>query len=507
MLRHANAVTAIAAQVAHFNKARKPFRIYHGSTNSTRPAQFRVDETIDASQLSHVLAINTTTKTALVEPNVPMDRLVQTTLTHGLIPPVVMEFPGITAGGGFSGTSGESSSFKYGFFEDTVNWVEIVLGTGEVVSASKTINADLFHGAASGFGTMGVITLLELRLIDSKPCVALTYHRVGSVREAIQKLEEVTSDENDYVDGILFAPDRGVICVGRLIDIPDDGVRIQQFSRATDPWFYLHASDVISKSKQPWTEAIPIVDYLFRYDRGGFWVGSFAFKYFMCPFNRFTRWVLDRFLHTRAMYHALHQSGLSQRYVIQDVGIPYSAAEEFIKYLDESFGYYPLWLCPLRRDPGSKKSTFSDFVAHGESSGPQTLLNIGIWGMGSTQLDKFVEINRNLEDKVREFKGKKWLYAHTYYTEEEFWRIYDRKAYDSLRATYGASYLPNVYDKVGVSLRISTGQSWMTWVSRVFWGIWPLRGLYGLFHAAMGGDYLLQRASGRKRNSSDSRKV
>ena len=47
------------------------------------------------------------TKTALVEPNVPMDRLVAATLQCGLIPPVVMEFPAITVGGGFTGTAGE----------------------------------------------------------------------------------------------------------------------------------------------------------------------------------------------------------------------------------------------------------------------------------------------------------------------------------------------------------------------------------------------------------------
>lgn len=49
-----------------------------------------------------------------------MDRLVEETLKYGLIPPVVMEFPGITVGGGYSGTSGESSSFKHGFFDRTL---------------------------------------------------------------------------------------------------------------------------------------------------------------------------------------------------------------------------------------------------------------------------------------------------------------------------------------------------------------------------------------------------
>jgi FAD/FMN-containing dehydrogenase len=48
-----------------------------------------------------------------------------------------MEFPGITVGGGYSGTSGESSSFKHGYFDQTINWVEMVLATGEIVRCPK----------------------------------------------------------------------------------------------------------------------------------------------------------------------------------------------------------------------------------------------------------------------------------------------------------------------------------------------------------------------------------
>jgi len=64
---------------------------------------------VDTSLLNNVLKVDTNSMTALVEPNVPMDALVQATLPHGLVPPVIMEFPGITVGGGFAGTAGESS--------------------------------------------------------------------------------------------------------------------------------------------------------------------------------------------------------------------------------------------------------------------------------------------------------------------------------------------------------------------------------------------------------------
>lgn len=96
--------------------------------------------------------------TALVEPNAPMDALVRETLRYGLLPPVVPEFPGITVRGGFTGTAAESSSFKYGFLENTVNWIEIILPDGSVTTASRDLKCDLFHGAAGTFGTLGVTT-------------------------------------------------------------------------------------------------------------------------------------------------------------------------------------------------------------------------------------------------------------------------------------------------------------------------------------------------------------
>jgi Delta24-sterol reductase len=77
---HNSLVGSIAAQVFHFYETKTPFRIYHGSTNSTRSSQFNRDAIIDTSFLSKVIKVDVDVKTALVEPNVPMDRLVDATL-------------------------------------------------------------------------------------------------------------------------------------------------------------------------------------------------------------------------------------------------------------------------------------------------------------------------------------------------------------------------------------------------------------------------------------------
>ena len=62
----------------------------------------------------------------------------------------------------------------------------------------------------------------------------------------------------------------------------------------------------------------------------------------------------------------------------------------------------------------------------------------------------FVDANKQLENKLYEYNGKKWLYAHAYYTEDEFWKIYDKNWYDILRIKYKADYLPSIYEKTHV---------------------------------------------------------
>jgi FAD/FMN-containing dehydrogenase len=98
MKRHNAIVADISAKVCQLHDKKIPFRISHGSTNSTRHNVHNRQDTVDTGKLDRVLDINTARRTALVEPNVPMDRLVATTLKYGLVPPVVMEFPGITSG-------------------------------------------------------------------------------------------------------------------------------------------------------------------------------------------------------------------------------------------------------------------------------------------------------------------------------------------------------------------------------------------------------------------------
>ncbi|KAF2102758.1 FAD binding domain-containing protein [Rhizodiscina lignyota] len=494
MQTHRKAVAEIAATVRSHFERNESFRINHGSTNSTRQMARR-GRTVDISALSNVLQVDTQKKTALVEPNVPMDRLVEATMKHNLIPPVVMEFPGITVGGGYAGTAGESSSFKHGFFNETMNSVEMVLASGDLITASNSEHSDLFHGAAGAVGSFGITTLVELQLIRAKKYVKATYHPVHAVPEALEKVKEMVQDpELDYVDGILFSKTHGAIITGQLTDDLPSASEIQRFSRANDPWYYLHVQDRTSQSPgKPIVEYIPTADYCFRYDRGGFWVGRSAFQYFNFPFNSFTRWWLDEFMHTRMLYRALHASGQSRKYVVQDLALPFSTAETFINYTDQSFGIWPLWLCPLRQ---SRLPTLHPHNPETEPDGKslKPLINIGLWGWGPSNPREFIAKNRELEQKLRELGGMKWLYAQTYYGEDEFWQMFDRQWYEALREKYNAKSLPSVWNKVHVDVEAEEAAiagSWSGWLKSV----WPVSGIWGLYKAIQSGEYLIARRS------------
>ncbi|EKG10147.1 FAD linked oxidase [Macrophomina phaseolina MS6] len=477
MDEHNTAVKAVASQVEAFYTRKEPFRIFHGSTNSTRIVQFDRNKMLDMSNFNHVLHVDTDRKVALVQPNVPMDTLADETLKYGLIPPVVMEFPGITTGGGFSGVAGESSSWKWGFFDRIVNWCDVILPTGEITRASPTEHPDLFYGAPGTYGTLCVTTLFELQLIPAKKYVELEYVTVDSVSAATSAIQRaMAEDTHEYIDGIMFSLNRGTIMLGKLTDAPSSpSIKTQRFSRAWDNWFYLHADSVTKIGKKNHVEAVPLTDYLFRYDRGAFWTGRYAFKRFYTPFDRFSRFLLDRLMHTRRMYAALNASGFTQQYIIQDLALPFDSGEEFIVWVDKEVKNYPLWLCPLRLESESAiplhakigknpKQTGRLEEANGTAasqspadsgaesssahSGPQYLLNIGVWGPGPRKAEPFVALNRALEAEVKRLGGFKWLYANAYYTEDEFWQIYDKEWYEGLRKKYKAETLPSVYDKV-----------------------------------------------------------
>jgi hypothetical protein len=352
--QHDLAVQKLATEVSRFHAAQVPFRINHGSTNSTRARDPKTPQ-LKIAHLNHVLNIDVEKETATVEPNVPLDSLVSKCLEKGFMPLVVMEFPGITVGGGFSGASGESTGWKEGLFDCSIEEIEIILGNGQITYASQDgKNSDLFNGARCTLGTLGVITLLKVRLMHAR------------------------------------------------------------------------------ETRDSHTEIVPIQSYLFRHDRGAFWSGELFLKYFGLPNNRFARWLVDPMTKARAIYQGMLSTDSADGAIIQDFLLPVETSEAFVEYIDKELGIWPIWICPIRRQAGGKENVGWPFYKSAVSEEKDEMtLNFGVWGPTDPTPEAFRRTNRVMEQKLRELRGMKVPYAANFYTEEEFWSLYDREKYES----------------------------------------------------------------------------
>jgi hypothetical protein len=118
------------------------------------------------------------------------------------------------------------------------------------------------------------------------------------------------------------------------------------------------------------------------------------------------------------LYRALQGSNMSFGQMVQDLSLPYSTAEAFINYTAYHLDIWPLWLCPLK---AIQRPTF-----HPSYCGPdgdraaEPMLNIGLWGAASEDVETFIRQNRELESILTDLGGLKVLYSHTYYTARQF---------------------------------------------------------------------------------------
>jgi delta24-sterol reductase len=447
--RHADLVREISSRIKTWKAGdkKKKLRIAHGGTNSTRQRNLSEWEFIDVSGLNQILEVNIAEKWISVEPNVSMRALAEETLKFSLLPEVVPEFPEITVGGAIQGAALESSSFKYGQFNDSCFEYELVTGEGEIVKASRDSNADIYYGLSGSYGTLAVITLAKIRLVNASDFVKVTYSPARSFKDALDVLKGTLAEPgNDFAEGIVFSSDVSVVISGVFVnEIPGEP---QRFSRAGDPWFYRNAQKYM-RSGAKCVEYIPIRDYIFRYDRGAFWMGSYVFSLSHIPDKKFTRFLLNPFLMTKKLYDGLHAVQISQNYFIQDFYLPFDQAQKYLELADQKLGVYPMWLCPIKSVGSPQK--LSPHYREKEDM----LVNIGIYGQSKKTIGgDLIILNREMERAASEADSRKMLYAHAYYPKEEFWKIYDHDWYRDLRKKYdNGEAFPEIWEKVFVSKR------------------------------------------------------
>jgi FAD/FMN-containing dehydrogenase len=102
-----------------------------------------------------------------VEAGATWSAVLDATLMHGLTPPVLTNYLGLSIGGtiAIGGIGGTSSS--HGFQTDHVLELDVVTGDGRELTCSASANSDLFDAIRAGLGQCGIVTRATLRLMQA----------------------------------------------------------------------------------------------------------------------------------------------------------------------------------------------------------------------------------------------------------------------------------------------------------------------------------------------------
>jgi len=188
------------------------------------------------------------------------------------------------------------------------------------------------------------------------------------------------------------------------------------------------------------TDHLATRDFIWRWDTDWFWCSKNLFvqnplvrrlvgreRLNSTTYAKVMRWN-SKWGFTRAFSRL---TGNYPESVIQDVDIPIARAPEFLAFFLNEVGILPVWICPI--GAYDSQARFPLYPVD-----PNTLyVNFGFWDVVKDRVRRESGwYNRKIERKVTELGGVKSLYSDSYYPEEEFWRLYNRPAYDALKRRY-----------------------------------------------------------------------
>lgn len=93
--------------------------------------------------------------------------VVSAAFEHGLTPPVLADYLGLSVGGTLSVGGIGGTSHRHGMQTDNVAELEVVTGDGVVHTCSAARETDLFDAARAGLGQHGIITAATLPLVPA----------------------------------------------------------------------------------------------------------------------------------------------------------------------------------------------------------------------------------------------------------------------------------------------------------------------------------------------------
>lgn len=438
--------------------AKKTSNLFRGRTTADNPG-------LDVSGLDRVISVDPEAGIAEVQGMCTYEVLVDTVLPYGFSPTVVPQLKTITLGGAVTGLGVESACFRNGLPHEAVLDMDVLTGTGEIVTCSPTQNSDLFFGFPNSYGSLGYAVRLKIKLEKVKDYVELRHVRFDDVQTLPDTMEDIVESHEydgeavDYLDGVVFSLDEAYLVLGRQTN---ESGPTSDYTRDKIYYRSIQHPDGVLRDR------LTIRDYLWRWDIDWFWC-SRAFG----TQNPTIRRMWPRDLLRSSFYWKI--IGWDRKYdladrieaangrparerVVQDIEVTPDKLPEFLTWFFESCEIQPVWLCPIRLR-GAVMGQARDHAAEDIHPWPlyplslgQTWVNVGFWSSVPVDLlgadTPEGAFNKVIEEKVSHLGGHKSLYSEAFYSREKFEELYGGDRPQELKAIYDPDgRFPGLYEK------------------------------------------------------------
>src|SRR5262249_9201415 len=121
---------------------------------------------LDMRALDHVIELEPERKRITVQAGITWRQVQGTIDLHGLAVKIMQSYANFS-GGGSPRVNAHRRYVGQGPLIGSVEAIRVVLADGQLVTASRTENPDLFYGCIGGYGGLGVIVEATLELADN----------------------------------------------------------------------------------------------------------------------------------------------------------------------------------------------------------------------------------------------------------------------------------------------------------------------------------------------------
>ena len=434
-----------------------PVRLAKRTSNLFRSRVPATGAGLDVTAFDGVISVDPQARTADVLGMTTYEHLVDATLPLGLMPLVVPQLKTITLGGAVTGLGIESSSFRFGLPHESVGEMDVLTGSGEVVSVTSRPddpNRDLYLAFPNSYGSLGYALRLRIELMPTQRYVWLEHVRFTSAADMAAAIDAICAsgesdgERIDFLDGTVFTPAEQYLTIGRFADRLPAGAKV--------PSDYTGMGIYYKSIRERRNDVLTIRDYIWRWDTDWFWCSralgaqrpairrlwpkaklrSDVYWKIIAANRRFR--LDDRLRRLRGRPRCEE--------VVQDVEVPVDRLAEFLDFFHRQVGIEPIWICPLRSRDGATRWSLYDLDP------ATTYVNVGFWSTVDLPANGDPDtgaVNRLIETEVTRLGGHKSLYSSAFYSRQEFERLYGGAHYEGIKRRYDPDdRLLSLYDKV-----------------------------------------------------------